>query len=145
MVNRQTGSARQCIVERPYSDIVTAACHNLRGHRAGPKGILLKLDGIEGVDAARACAGANLSVHESAVPDELLVAEFDPVGCEVRDAERGSLGTVSDVIVTGANDVWVVQGDYGEVLIPVIDDVIGEVDEDARIVHVRLLPGLIEE
>jgi 16S rRNA processing protein RimM len=113
--------------------------------RPGPKGTLVKLSGIDDVDAARACANKALSIHRSLVPAEALVAEFDPVGCAVRDAERGSLGTIEEVIITGANDVWVVRGEYGEVLIPVIEDVIAEVGEEERVIHVRLLPGLIEE
>jgi len=47
--------------------------------------------------------------------------------------------------VTGANDVWVVHGPYGEVLLPVIDDVVVSFDEDAETVMVTLLPGLLPE
>ena len=42
----------------------------------------------------------------------------------VEDQQRGVLGTIVEVIVTGANDVWVVEGRFGEILIPVIDDVV---------------------
>jgi 16S rRNA processing protein RimM len=52
---------------------------------------------------------------------------------------------VTDVIVTGANDVWVVEGRFGQVLVPDIDDVVGEIDEEAGTVSVTLLPGLIED
>ncbi len=72
--------------------------------------------------------------------------EPDPVGLAVIDEERGDLGCVEDVIVTGANDVWVIRGErYGEVLVPVIDDVVLGVDEEMRTARVRLLPGLLEE
>jgi 16S rRNA processing protein RimM len=71
--------------------------------------------------------------------------EPDPVGLKVVDEARGSLGLIEDVIVTGANDVWVVRGPYGEVLIPVIDDVVISVHESEGLVTVRLLPGLIDE
>jgi len=63
----------------------------------------------------------------------------------VIDDERGLIGTVDDVIITGANDVWIVDGPFGEVLIPVIEDVVHEIDEDAMTARVTLLPGLIEE
>ena len=63
-----------------------------------------------------------------------------------RDEERGELGVIDEIIVTGANDVWVVRGGpLGEVLIPVIDDCVLEVDTETRTARVRLLPGLIEE
>jgi 16S rRNA processing protein RimM len=67
------------------------------------------------------------------------------VGCAVEDEERGSLGTIREVIATGANDVWVVRGDGDEVLLPVIDDVVVDVDAATRVIRVRLLPGLMEE
>jgi 16S rRNA processing protein RimM len=50
-----------------------------------------------------------------------------------------------DVIETGANDVWVVQGTrFGEVLLPVTDEVVLDVDDASGTAHVRLLPGLID-
>ena len=62
------------------------------------------------------------------------------------DTARGVLGDVVDVIVTGANDVWVVEGGpHGRVLLPVIDPVILSVDLEARTAEVELLPGLIED
>jgi 16S rRNA processing protein RimM len=63
----------------------------------------------------------------------------------VFDGERGLIGEITDVIITGANDVWVIEGPFGEVLIPVIDQVIGDIDEEAGTVHITLLPGLIDE
>jgi ribosomal 30S subunit maturation factor RimM len=41
-----------------------------------------------------------------------------------------------------ANDVWVADGPEGEVLIPALKDVVGEVDLSARRVIVREVPGL---
>jgi 16S rRNA processing protein RimM len=47
------------------------------------------------------------------------------------------------VIVTGANDVWVVEGPFGEILIPVIADVVMGVSENDGVIVVRLLDGLM--
>jgi len=67
-------------------------------------------------------------------------------GIEDIDAARElELGTVVDVIVTGANDVWVIDGPYGEVLVPVIDDVVRDVDEENGTARTRLLDGLIDD
>jgi len=40
--------------------------------------------------------------------------------------------------------VWIVHGPYGEVLVPVIEDVVVEIDDDAQTIDVELLDGLIE-
>ena len=69
----------------------------------------------------------------------------DLTGYRVVDAGRGDIGVVSDVIVTGANDVWVGSGRLGEVLVPVIDSVVEAVDAESREIRVRLLPGLLDD
>ncbi|MCX8007734.1 MAG: ribosome maturation factor RimM [Coriobacteriia bacterium] len=76
---------------------------------------------------------------------ELPAGPPDARGFAVVDEQRGLLGTIEDVIVTGANDVWVVRGTRGEVLVPVIEDVVMDLDEASRTAIVRLLPGLLDE
>ena len=66
-------------------------------------------------------------------------------GLAVTDVRRGLLGEVVEVIVTGANDVWVLEGPLGEVLLPVIDDVVVRVDYESRTATVQALPGLLPE
>jgi 16S rRNA processing protein RimM len=110
--------------------------------RPGPKGPLFAFDVVGDLTAAEALRGATILARRCDMPEP--EEEFDPVGLEIIDEERGSIGTVTDVIVTGANDVWVLDGPLGEILIPVIDDVILDVDVDSGLVRVALLPGLIE-
>jgi 16S rRNA processing protein RimM len=115
----------------------------ITGVRPGPKGPLFALADIADIGLAEQVRGCTLLARAADVPE--AVEEFDPVGLAVVDSVRGAIGTVTDVIVTGANDVWVVEGRFGEVLLPVIADVVQEVDEDAMTARVVLLPGLIEE
>lgn len=114
--------------------------------RPGPKGPIVSLDGIDSIDTARTIVGRELLARADSVP---AVWEQEPeddfIGMQVHDTVHGDLGEIHDLIVTGANDVWVVAGPYGEVLIPVIDDVVLDVDHDARSITVRLLPGLLPE
>jgi 16S rRNA processing protein RimM len=115
--------------------------------RPGPKGPLVKLAGIDDIDAASRIAGTTIVCRAEDAPPAAIEAEeaFDATGIVVFDEERGELGIVEDVIETGANDVWVVRGgECGEVLIPVIDDVVLGIDEQERRAEVRLLPGLID-
>lgn len=114
--------------------------------RQGPKGPLVKLSGVDDRGAAENLRGRTLLARRESVPGAFDQQGPDLLGCSVYDQDRGLLGTIDDTLVTGANDVWVVRGErYGEVLIPVIDDVVLSVDEESSTVQVRLLPGLIEE
>ena len=51
-----------------------------------------------------------------------------------------------DVFSTGSNDVYELKSDIQKnLLIPVIDDVVKEIDVENKIVKVELLKGLIDE
>lgn len=114
------------------------------GVRPGPKGPLFELDGVADIATARSVCGTTLIARREDLPVGFEDIEPDAIGLEVIDEKRGTIGIVGDVIVTGANDVWVVEGVFGQVLIPVIDDVIISIDEDERIARISLLPGLID-
>ncbi|MBE0476861.1 MAG: 16S rRNA processing protein RimM [Coriobacteriia bacterium] len=113
--------------------------------RRGPKGPLVKISGVEGIEAARSLAGRELVALADDLPAGWAEEEPDPVGLGVLLEDGSELGSVTGVIATGANDVWVVHGPRGELLLPVIPEVVLDVDEDARRALVRPLPGLIDE
>jgi len=65
------------------------------------------------------------------------------VGCEVRTEGDRMLGTLTEIIHTAANDVWVaVSEDGAETLVPALKDVLVSVDVDAKRIVVREVPGL---
>lgn len=64
------------------------------------------------------------------------------IGLAVWTEEGEFLGEVTDVLVGASNDVWVVEQDETEWLIPTLDDVVLAVDLEAGRVEVRLPPGL---
>ena len=113
--------------------------------RQGPKGPLLTIEGVDSIGTARALAGSTLLARSSDVPEGWDDDVFDPIGYSATDAEHGVLGTITDEILTGANDVWVIEGPLGQILVPVIDDVVLDIDDDARTVSLKLLPGLLDE
>jgi 16S rRNA processing protein RimM len=109
---------------------------------------LLKFAGIDTKEKADEYRGALLMVDENQVfpLPEGYYYQFQLIGLQVYDQEKGLLGQLKDIIETGANDVYVVQGEkYGEVLIPAIKQVILDVDLEQKQMQVKLLPGLIED
>jgi len=54
-----------------------------------------------------------------------------------------ALGRVTEILSTGANDVYVVQGRRGEVLLPALEGVILRVDLASGRMHVRVPEGLL--
>jgi len=126
----------------------TVRTGRIEGVRPGPKGPLVKVTGVDTIDAAYAICGTEMLAKRDDIPDEWFEdvdVPFDAHGMTVRDERRGHLGEVTETIITGANDVWVVHGPLGEVLLPVIDDVVLDIDEEAGEILVRLLPGLLPD
>ncbi len=67
------------------------------------------------------------------------------IGLRVFDETHLLLGQVSEILSTGSNDVLVVDAENRkEILVPILEDTILEVDTGLGEMSVRLLPGLLE-
>jgi 16S rRNA processing protein RimM len=85
-----------------------------------------------------------LVAADQAVP--LPPGEFlwrDIIGLTVEDLNGQGLGTVDEILRTGANDVYVVHGPLGEILVPATREVIKELDPARGRIVIDPLPGLI--
>lgn len=110
--------------------------------------VVLHLSGVDSMDEAQTLRQRELFVHrENALPlgkDEYYIADLIGAAVETDDGEE--LGTLREVLQTGANDVYIVDAPaYGEVLIPAIKQCILKVDVTVPRVCVHLLPGLLPE
>jgi 16S rRNA processing protein RimM len=120
-----------------------------KSHRDKNDQWLIHLRGIDSREAADTLREMQLFVAlEDAVPlqtDEYYL--FQLMGLDIYDAtDNRLLGKLTDVLETGANDVYVVRGEtFGEVLIPALDDTIQQVDLAAGTVVMRLPNGLLPE
>jgi 16S rRNA processing protein RimM len=99
--------------------------------------LIAKLAGCDDRDAAAALKGCEIAVPREQLPaaesDEYYWADL--IGLAVVNTQGEALGTVSELLATGANDVLVVQGER-ERLIPFIAQVVLEVDLAARLIRV---------
>lgn len=119
----------------------------VEGARLHQNMVLLKLAGYDDRDAAGMLRGAWLQVPEAeAIPlaeGEYFLYQLE--GLTVVTDTGESLGTLLEVIETGANNVFRVDGPLGEVLLPDTREVILDIDFDNGRVLVHLLPGLLPE
>ena len=75
--------------------------------------------------------------------NEYFIADL--IGMKVTDEDGNSLGTLSDVLSTGANDVYAVETTEGkEVLFPAIKQCVLDVDTEARKMTVHVMEGLLD-
>ena len=107
------------------------------------KMLVVKLQDIDSRTQAEALRGKLLMVPQAqAIEQESVYYLHDIIGLQVMDESGNVLGKVVDVLATGSNDVYVVRGRLGEVLLPALDDVIKHVDLHARRILVDLPEGL---
>lgn len=107
---------------------------------------ILKFKGYDNINDIEKYKGKQLYVtRENAVKlekDEYFIA--DMIGMEVREDSGRVLGTLKEVMRTGANDVYVVAlKDGGEVLLPAIQECILEVCVEQGYMTVHLMDGLL--
>ncbi len=82
--------------------------------------------------------------REDAVPleeDEYFVTDL--IGLDVITDDGVSFGVVKDVLHTGANDVYVVEHDDKEVLLPAIKECILDINIADKLMKIHLMKGLV--
>ncbi len=108
---------------------------------------LLRLEGRDHINAVEALVGSDVLMRRCDLPDpepdEFYWGEIE--GFAVCDVSLGELGTLVDVFSTAAHDIFVVQGPYGEVLIPVVDAFLRNVDQEEGRITVDLPEGLVQK
>lgn len=102
------------------------------------KVLVARLEGVNDRTAAERYKGQLVAVPRSELPEEEEGEYYwsDLIGLKVLNLAGEELGTVDTLMETGANDVLVVKGGSGELLIPFIEDVIGQVDLEQKTIQV---------
>jgi 16S rRNA processing protein RimM len=118
---------------------------SVRGHK---NGLLLGVEGIETPEEAGLFRNQIVYIDAQEQP-ELPEGEYyhhELIGMQVVDDNECSLGTLTEILETGANDVYLVKAVGGsELLLPAIPDVILKVDLASKTMWVHVLPGLVAE
>lgn len=121
------------------------------GHEQGPwremkvgqcevhgKTLVAQLPDCPDRTAAEKLKGLLIAVPRSSLPEQCEGEYYwsDLIGLAVVNEAGASLGAVTNLLETGANEVLVVQGDSGEMLIPFVASAIRQVDLKGRVIRV---------
>ena len=84
---------------------------------------------------------------EDAVPlEEDEYYYYQLIGLEMVTVDGRSLGTVANILETGANEVYIVESpQHGEILIPAIESVVQEIDLASGRIIISPIPGLLPD
>ena len=106
--------------------------------------LLVRFEGVESRTDAESLHGVDLTIARGEVRKlpEGRHYRFELIGLAVRSRDGETLGEVADVFATGGNDVYVIRGPRGEILLPAIEGVIVEIDTAGKTMTVAPPPGL---
>lgn len=115
-----------------------------KSHQIG-RNVILKLATIDTIEESETLRGRFLEVEASSIqplpPGQYY--QFQVQGMEVWTEDGEPLGKVHEILPTGSNDVYVVRGRRGEILVPAIEDVVKEVDPERGRITVHVIEGLL--
>ena len=100
---------------------------------------LVKLHGIDTMEAAQAMRGKIIELYREDIDDEVIFAD-ELKGVEVF-ADGNSIGKIVDVLDYPGNSVYVVRGEY-EYMIPAVSHFVLSTDMEANRMEVRLIEGM---
>ena len=105
----------------------------IRGRQQG-KHIVAKLDGVDDRNQAEALSGCGLYISARQLP-RLPAGDYywsELIGLEVQSLRAEPLGVIESMLETGADDVMVLSGDRERLIPFVIDEIVREIDLEAR-------------
>ena len=136
---------------KPGIDVFIGDSHQkqvIAGARFHNEGLLIKFHDVETPEHAGRYRNQSVYVATAdrpVLPDGQYY-HHELIGFNVIDEKEQSIGTLVEIMQTGANDVYVVRrADGREVLLPVIASVVIAVETGNRQIRVRPIPGLLDE
>ena len=100
---------------------------------------LLKVKGIDTMEAAQAMRGKTVELYREDIDDEVIFAA-ELIGVEVY-TEGECIGKIVEVLDYPGNSVYVVKGEF-EYMIPAVKQFILEIDMEGNRIEVRLIKGM---
>ncbi len=110
----------------------------------GDEEYIVKLEDTDTAEAAKKLVGKQVYVQEDILKDHADNSPLLWIGFNLVDKAKGSLGAIEDVLQTGTQWLAKITLNEKEVLIPLVDDFIVDVNTRNRYIRVDLPEGLIE-
>ena len=114
--------------------------------RHRPPFVILKFAQVDSASEAEALRNSFLVIGRDQTvelpPDRFY--DFELTGLRVETEAGEQVGLITDVLHFPANDVYVVERDKQEILVPAIRDVVTEIDVNAGCMRIKALDGLLE-
>lgn len=116
----------------------------------GSTSMLLKFEGVDTLEKAEEFCGMTLyfdrrcfTAKEAKAYDAQVEEDKGLIGYRIEDATLGDLGEITDINDMTANILFIVDHDGEELMIPAAEDLIRNIDDDAKVILMDLPAGLV--
>ena len=106
---------------------------------------VLNINGLNTVEEAQKLIGKQVFADEEGLPklEEDSFYLKDIIGCTAMNEQDGDIGKITDVMFTGANDVYEITAESGrKILVPAVKEFILNVNVADKIITVKLIEGM---
>ena len=144
-------SGKNSPIEPGWTIYLNGEAHTVSEIRPGGRGAtVMDLERVHAVHVAQELKGAVIEVDAAALPqpDDGTYYEYQILGLQAVTIAGQELGKITEIIETGANDVYVATPPKigsKEVLIPALKEVVTSIDLAKGVITVDLPEGLIQE
>lgn len=117
------------------------------GHRKHKQFDLLHFEGLDNINDVQHFKEAHLKIKKEQLTAlaEGEYYHYEIIDCVMYTMSGEEVGTITDVLSPGANDVWVVKSIKGtEILIPFIQSVVKEISIEEKKVMIEPMEGLLD-
>jgi 16S rRNA processing protein RimM len=107
----------------------------------------LRLDGVDSIESAALLSGVDIVVESKAVKDLGTDEYFDDdiIGCRAVSDDGVDMGMIMEIMHNGHHDLWLIDGPFGEIMVPAVEHYVLNVDLMKHLVRIRRVEGLWEE
>jgi 16S rRNA processing protein RimM len=108
--------------------------------------IYLRFQGRSSREAVLELIGHPVQIEQTTSPElpQGVYYHYEILDSEVYTEDNQYLGSVGDILETGAHDVYVVQGEEREYLIPATEEIVVKIEREKKRITIHPLEGLLE-
>ena len=125
-----------------YINQQLATIDSVRWHKGNA---IIKLSSIDSVEEAKKLQGQSVEIHHSQLQPltEGQYYHFQLIGLEVWTTQGELIGKITEILSKTSNDIYIINGARGEILVPAIEDVVKLIDTDKGYLIIEAIKGLL--
>lgn len=108
--------------------------------------VVVKLNGVDTVEEVERLIGNAIEIHHSQLfsLEDGKYFHFQLIGLDVATTNGDVVGKISEILSMSSADVYVIDSEGGEILIPATEEIVQSIDLDKRIMIIEPMDGLLD-